>query len=244
MAVALQHRPLLHAARRRLVRERAAGAEAAARGRVGRARDVALEHDPARASAAPPGRARAPPTAAPACRGAAATRTAPRACRSRPPRPRYITATRSQRYSTIDRSWVMNRHEKPSSACRSRSRLRIAACTETSSADTGSSAISTLGFSAQRPREPDALALAARQLVRVAVAQLGAQPDLLEQLGDARVELGARGEAVQRAAARRRCRRPSCAGSATSSGSWKTMCSSRRSGRSRAARQRRDVGAR
>ncbi len=42
---------------------------------------------------------------------------------------------------------------------------------------------------AQRPRQPDPLALAARELVRVAVAQLAAQPDLLEQLGDPRVEL-------------------------------------------------------
>src|SRR5581483_8247737 len=60
--------------------------------------------------------------------------------------PRYITATRSQRNSTVARSCVMKRHEKPISRCRSRSRLRIDAWTDTSSAETGSSAISTLGL--------------------------------------------------------------------------------------------------
>src|SRR5436190_1913827 len=60
--------------------------------------------------------------------------------------PRYITATRSHRNSTVARSCVMKRHEKPMSRCRSRSRLRIEACTDTSSADTGSSATRPLGF--------------------------------------------------------------------------------------------------
>ena len=59
--------------------------------------------------------------------------------------PRYITATRSQRNSTVARSCVMNRHEKPMLRCRSRRRFRIDAWTETSSADTGSSATRTLG---------------------------------------------------------------------------------------------------
>ena len=40
----------------------------------------------------------------------------------------------------------------------------------------------------QRAREADALALAARQLVRVAMPQLAAQADRVEHLGDARVE--------------------------------------------------------
>ena len=50
---------------------------------------------------------------------------------------------------------------------------------------------------AERPREADALALPARELVRVAVAQLGAQPDRVEELDHAPVERGAAGEPVQ-----------------------------------------------
>src|SRR3954451_3550226 len=138
-------------------------------------------------------------------------------------RPRYMTATRSQKYSTIERSCVMNRHENPSSAWRSESRLRIEAWTETSSAEIGSSAISRLGRTLSARARPtrwrwppdsscgerwgragvratraDALALAARQLVRVAVAQVGVEADLVEQLRDARLERGARpGDAMQ-----------------------------------------------
>ena len=92
----------------------------------------------------------------------------------------------------------MKRHEKPMSLCRSRSRLRIDACTETSSAETGSSATSSSADTRERPREADALALAARELVRVAVAELGAQADLVEELAHARVER--RGRARGRAA--------------------------------------------
>ena len=49
----------------------------------------------------------------------------------------------------------------------------------------------------QRTREADALPLAAGELVRVAVAQLGAQADGVEDLLDARVELAASREPVQ-----------------------------------------------
>jgi hypothetical protein len=68
---------------------------------------------------------------------------------------------------------VMKRHENPRSRWRSRSRLRIAACTDTSRAETGSSAIRSDGATDNAPREPDALPLAARKLVRVAVPELG-----------------------------------------------------------------------
>ena len=79
----------------------------------------------------------------------------------------------------------MNRQAKPRSRCRSAIRLSTDACTDTSSADVGSSATSSFGSSDQGPGEADPLALAAGQLVRVAVAQLGAQPDLVEHLRDA-----------------------------------------------------------
>ena len=50
---------------------------------------------------------------------------------------------------------------------------------------------------AERPRQADALALPARELVRVAVAELGAQPDGVEELDDAPVQGGPAGEPVQ-----------------------------------------------
>ena len=71
----------------------------------------------------------------------------------------------------------MNRSVRPSSRCSSRSRLRICAWIETSSADTGSSAINSFGPQRERARDPDPLALAAGELVRVAVVVLGVQAD-------------------------------------------------------------------
>ena len=71
---------------------------------------------------------------------------------------------------------------RPNSRCRSRSRLSTCAWIETSSAETGSSAIEQLGFQRERARDADALALAAGELVRVAVVVLGAQADALQQL--------------------------------------------------------------
>ncbi len=63
-------------------------------------------------------------------------------------RPRYITATRSQTWRTTARSWAMNSIVRPSLARRSSSRLSTVACTDTSSAETGSSARSRSGSSA------------------------------------------------------------------------------------------------
>ena len=146
----------------------------------------------ASASAARRDRGRPRPREAPACTGAAARRTARAVGAVSTICPRYITATRSQRNSTVARSCVMNRHEKPRSRCRSRSRLRIAACTETSSAETGSSAIEQRRRHRERAREADALPLPAGELVRVAVAQLRPQADRVEELATRRVDVAPR----------------------------------------------------
>ena len=60
-------------------------------------------------------------------------------------------------------------------------RFRICACTETSRAETGSSATTRSGFRARGPGEANSLALAAAELVRVAVGVLGAQAHGLQQ---------------------------------------------------------------
>src|SRR3990167_366006 len=64
-------------------------------------------------------------------------------------RPARITATWSAMYATTAMLWVMNRKLTPSSRCSSRSRLRICACTLTSSAEVGSSQTISFGCTAK-----------------------------------------------------------------------------------------------
>jgi len=126
-------------------REEAAGVKATACGRVERGGEVVPEQH--RVACTLAGRV--------SDRGGGQQRLRVRMCgglkiRSREPFstscPRYITAISSARYSTADRSWVMNRHAKPMSHCRSASRLSTDACTDTSSALVGSSAPSSVGL--------------------------------------------------------------------------------------------------
>ncbi len=93
-------------------------------------------------------RSAAPPRRGPACRDAAAR--APPPPRRPTPRsgPRYITAMVWLMCATAARSWAMKRYDTPSRSCRSRSRFRIWARMETSSAETGSSSTTRRGDSA------------------------------------------------------------------------------------------------
>ena len=121
----------------------AARVERAARGRVSRRRRASRGS----ASAGPcrPVEAAASTPAGPRCRGARARRTSRRRCPSRRTRPPYITRMSSANSATTPRSWVMSMIAESNSACRSRIRSRICACTVTSSAVVGSSAISRSG---------------------------------------------------------------------------------------------------
>ena len=76
------------------------------------------------------------------CRGSAKTDAAGPVSTMRPA---YITATRSLTWASTDRSWVMNRIDSPMSRCRSASSCNTCACTMTSSAVVGSSAITSFG---------------------------------------------------------------------------------------------------
>ena len=76
----------------------------------------------------------------------------------------------------------MKRYVSPNSSCSSSSRFSTCAWIETSSADTGSSHTMSFGLQRERARDADALPLAARELVRVAVDVLGVEPDDVEQL--------------------------------------------------------------
>ncbi len=110
--------------------------------------------------------------------------------------PRYITATRWVMCSTMARSWLMNSSARPSSRCRSCSRLTICALTDTSSAETASSHTMRSGSAASarampmRWRWPPENSWGQR---RGGVAR---QPDLVEQRVDPRRQVGGRpGEA-------------------------------------------------
>ena len=146
--------------------------------------------------------------------------------------PRYMTAIRSEMCRTTARSCAMKRYVRLKSRCSSSSRLTICAWIETSSAETGSSQTMKSGLSGERAREADALPLAARELVRVAVRRVGGQPDDAEQLAHLRrrPRAATRGRAC--AAARRRSGRREWRGLSDAYGSWKTICIRRRSGRS------------
>ena len=79
----------------------------------------------------------------------------------------------------------MKRYVSPNSSWRSFSRFRICAWIETSSAETGSSQTSSFGPSAKRARDPDALPLAAGELVGIAVRVARVEADDVEQLANA-----------------------------------------------------------
>ena len=81
-----------------------------------------------------------------------------------------------------DRQVVGDEEARSNSLCRFSSKLMICAWIETSRAETGSSATTKSGFSASERAEADPLALAARELMRVAGGRIGRQADDLQQL--------------------------------------------------------------
>ena len=142
-------------------------------------------------------------------------------------RPAYMTAIRWHTAASVDRSCVMKTTASPRRCWRSSSRRSTCACTITSSAVVGSSAISSRGSQASASADEHALALAAGELVGV-VAARGAPA-------------GRRARAARRRAPTRRRRarsasaariaspiwRPTrCTGLSVCSAPWKTIASS------------------
>ena len=165
------------------------------------------------------------PTAAPWCTGAAGARRAGRASVSSTILPTYMTATRSRDVShdaqVVGDEQVgqvelllqvleqvddlgLNRHVER--------RDRLVAHDEAR-------------LDGERASDADALALAARELVRVAVGEVRIQPDDAQQLLDPLLTFRARGPARGSRAARRRCCRPSCAGSGWRTGPGRSSAS-------------------
>ncbi len=78
----------------------------------------------------------------------------------------------------------MKRYETPFSACSSTSRLRIAACTDTSSALVGSSQTTSFGSPGEGAGDRDALLEAAGELHRLLRQRALGDPDAIGQVGD------------------------------------------------------------
>ena len=137
--------------------------------------------------------------------------------------PAYMIASRSLTSSRTDRSCVMNSIARPSSLWSFFSSWSTCACTITSSAVVGSSAIDQLGRARERHRDHHALTLTARELVRVVVAL--AAPAGRPARGDpwrARTP-GAGARDCARGSLRRAGRRRGSPGRARACAPWKTI---------------------
>ena len=88
-------------------------------------------------------------------------------------RPFCMTATRSQIWAATRRSWVMNRMARPSSSCKSPDQLEDLRLHRNVEGRDGLVGHQHVGPHGERPRDADALALAAGELVRIAVDGLG-----------------------------------------------------------------------
>src|SRR5919112_279004 len=99
--------------------------------------------------------------------------------------PRYMTATRSETWRMARRSCEMKRYVRSRSRWSRSIRFMICAWMDTSRAEMGSSATTKSGSAAS------ARAMAAGDLVGVALEEAGAQPHRLHHLAHAPLALGA-----------------------------------------------------
>src|SRR3954447_13949827 len=90
--------------------------------------------------------------------------------------PRYITAMSSARYSTADRSWVMNRQGEPHVALQIREQVEHRGLHGHVEGAGGLVCDEQSRAGDQGPGDADPLPLPAGELVRVAARNLGAQP--------------------------------------------------------------------
>ena len=95
----------------------------------------------------------------------------------------------------------MNRYETPRSACSSTRRLRIAACTDTSSALGRLVAHDELGIAGERARDRDTLLEPSGELDRLLRERALGETDTVDELRNAALSLGAAhpGELAHRA---------------------------------------------
>ena len=118
---------------------------------------------------------------------------------------------------------------RPRRSRSSASRLSTVACTETSSAETGSSAIRISGSSASARAIEMRWRWPPENWRGKASSALAGKPDEIEQLAAALVDAGARHELVHAQQLGRAPGARSCAGLSDEYGSWKIICTRRRS---------------
>jgi hypothetical protein len=130
-------------------------------------------------------------------------------------RPRYITATRWLMCSTTARLCEMNRYDRLQIALQLHQQIDDLRLNRHIQRRHRLVAHDQPGIERQRTRDPDALALPARELVRIGIHLRRAQPDPAKQLRHAFAPLflGVRRRGC--ASVRQRCRPPACADSAT-----------------------------
>jgi hypothetical protein len=91
---------------------------------------------------------------------------------------------------TTARSWLMKMYDRPSSSCRSLQQVEHLGLDRHVERAHRLSSTSTLGIQRQAARDGDALALAARELVRIPAHGRLVQADLAQQRAGARLALG------------------------------------------------------
>ena len=209
----------------------APGAEPAARRRVRRARDVALEHDALpRALALRVGHGHGRQQ-----RLRVRVRRRSYTCARVPVStilPRYMTATRSEMWRTTDRSWAMNRYDEPELVLQLLEQVDHAGLDRDVERRHGLVEDEDLRVAATA-RARCRRAGAGRRRTRAGSGSCA--PDSSRRAGRARARAAARSSRSSGrapSAARRRCRRPVMRGSSEAYGSWKTICSSWRKWRS------------
>ena len=139
---------------------------------------------------------------------------------------------RSERWRTAAMSCAMKSNVSPCCCCSSTQQVQDLRLDRDVERADRLVADDQLGPQRERARDADALALAARELVRVAADRARLQADLREQLLH-RARAAPRPTRGRRcAAARRRSLRPSCADRGCAYGSWKIICIRLRSARS------------
>ena len=176
----------------------------------------------ARAPARDPGSER--PRTARSCTDAAARVKISSASATSTNCPPYMTATRSQTWRTVERSCEMKRYERPSRRCRSMQEVEDLRAHRDVERRDRLVADDQRRVGRERPRDRDALALAARELQRAPLAEVGAR---------ARRARAARGRGRDASCASRRWSSTSgsaticsivISGSSESPGSWNTIC--------------------
>ena len=167
---------------------------------------------------------------APACRDAAASSNRSSRSLSSTISPRYITATRSLMCRITARSCAMMIERQAEAVLQILEQVDDLRLDRHVERRDRLVADDELRLAGERPGDADALALAAGELVRIAVAHApGCRPTVRRSSATRRCRSRSASPGRAARSARRRCRRTFMRGLSEANGSWKMICISRRS---------------